>query len=64
MSVKVTEELTRDDAIFRIITAKQEILREELEISLTYLTNADLEKLLEVYCQDDFKNYSVYDKLF
>lgn len=62
MSVKCTIEITRKQAIDTIVEKKIKPIREEIEYTLNYLTNKELEELLDTkYYDSEFDNYSIYE---
>lgn len=62
MSVKTTVEITRKQAIDTIVEKKIKPIKEEIKHSLNYLTNKELEELLDTkYYDSEFDNYSIYE---
>jgi len=64
MSVKSTVTLTRKQAINTITRKRLEKAEVSIRESLAYLTNKDLEELLDTqYYDSEFENYEVVDKV-
>lgn len=64
MSVKSTVTLTRKQAINTITRKRLEKAEISIRESLAYLTNKDLEELLDTqYYDSEFENYEVVDKV-
>lgn len=63
MSIKTTVELTRKQAIKLIVEKQIKLSKKEMEYSLNYLTNKELEELLDDrYYDSIFENYLIVEE--
>ena len=63
MSIRSTKKITRKQAIQIILDKRLELTKKEIKLSLEYLTDKELEELLDYkYYESEFDNYEIIDK--
>lgn len=63
MSVYYTTQVSREDAIRRIVEKRLKKTKKEIEYSLSKLSNKDLEELLESINESEFEKFTIQKEI-